>query len=569
MKKVIIAEKPSVARIIAEAIGKVQVKNGYYLSNGWIVSYAHGHIIQLAMPKAYGVTKWDVSSLPIIPSSFKTVITDRKRFSTLRSLIEDADIVVNACDAGREGELIFREIIEKVKLKHNVQIKRMWLSSLTKQAVIKEINNLKEHSNYDNLGKSAKAREIADWLVGINATRAFTIKSNALFTIGRVQTPTLKAIIDRERQRAQETDKYFYEVIGVFHSVEYQGTLIHDKILDENIAKQIVSGIAVGQKGSVEDYHDSVVPVKPYLLYDLTTLQRDANKTAHLSAKRTLDIVQSLYEKKLVSYPRTDSKYLPTDMKQEVQNIAQQIAPLFNVIPDTFRPSILNDAKITDHYALIPLSLPTSDLSKEEMFVYSLIARRFLAVFIHDAQQQRQKFVTRVNDMFFSTYQTALIDPGWQVVYGRKKEDTLPDLRGMHTLKDVYYNKKKEPKTPPFTDASLLKFMEHAGKYGLGTPATRAGIIERLIKTKYVKRSKNVIVPEDKGYKLIEALEKLKVNELLSADLTSQFEHALELIKDGKIKDKEFIDAIGKYATHIVNKILHSVRKDGAVDVAN
>ena len=560
--KLIIAEKPSVAKQIASALGNFKYNKtvGYFEAGGWTVSFALGHIIGLAEPKDYDkeLKHWRKDTLPIIPNKYKYRVTNRKRFSALKKLVQKADVIVNACDAGREGELIFREVIMLAKPKKTAVIKRMWLSAMTKDAVKKEIQNLKPISKYDLLSKSAFARAIADWLVGINATRAFTIKSRELFTIGRVQTPTLYAIINREKERAKQKETYYYQVIGTFHSTEYEGTYykVFQSIADAQALIKVLPS-----SGNIKDFKEKVVSVHPQLLYNLTALQREANSGYHFSAQKTLNIMQYLYEHKFLSYPRTDSRYIPQSIVKDVYTTVAKVSPVVGIRNFGKIYSVLiDDSKVTDHYAIIPTGELNglNSLSPDQKKIYDLVARRFVSVFLGNASVQMQKWQTVNGKHVFDSSREAVLSPGWKEVYGVKAQGKFPAMQGKHNLVKAVPVRKKKGKSPQYSDASLLAFMEHAGKYGLGTSATRASIIERLIRTKYIQRQKNVLVPLDKGYKLVNALERLNVNELLSPDLTALFEKGLGDIEKGKENDKTFISSMGKYTKQVTDKIIRS-----------
>jgi len=560
--KLIIAEKPSVAKTIANAIGNPVFNKDYYEAGGWTISFALGHIVNLVYPEEYNPAfkKWSVDSLPIIPSEFKYTILNKQRFYALSKLIQQADVIVNACDAGREGELIFREIIMLAQPKKTAKIYRLWISALTKEEIQKELNNLKDINKYDNLYFSAEARAKADWLVGINATRAFTIKANELHTIGRVQTPTLYAIVKREEERAKTQDKKYYEIVGTFHSDEYNGVLQTADILeDKSIAESVVQGIQVGTQGVVQNYQDRVVQVSPPLLYDLTTLQREANSEYHYTAQQTLDIAQALYEKGVISYPRTDSRYLPSSLKATVENTVKQIyqgpiGPIYS--------GVINDAGVSDHYALIPTGKPLTTSDVREQKIYDLIEKRFIAEFLGFAHVQKQNFETVLknkNKNLFKTEREALLDPGWRAIYGDKPVNRLPDIsKTEHILVELNIAERIKKKPSSFTDASLLHWMEKVGKTGLGTPATRAQIIERLVETKYVARVNNFLVPTQKGINLVKKLEALKMNELLSPDLTAYFEEQLKEIEEGKKREDDFISDMENYTKNVTSKLLEA-----------
>lgn len=561
--KLIIAEKPSVARTIASALAgnqKVVDRKDWFEAGEWTVSFALGHIINLCYPEDYNPAwkKWSADALPIIPSQVKYRIINQQRFNALSKLIKQADIIVNACDAGREGELIFRELITVSPPKPSAKIYRLWLAALTKEEILKAMEHLEPITRYDKLYQSALSRSIADWLIGINATRAYTIKAGELYTIGRVQTPTLYAVVKHEEERAKQKDKVYYEVVGTFHSVEYTGVLQTQAVLETSKeAEHIIGNITVGSEGTVANYKSVNVSVPPQLLYDLTTLQKDANTQYGYTAQQTLQAVQALYESGSVSYPRTDCRYLPSSLIKEAERIAHSIADRSLSIGEIYR-EVVNDAKITDHYALIPTGKAPRFSNEREKKVYQLIEKRFLSVFLGNATVQRQRFDTVVeNKHVFHTEREAILEPGWQLVYNKKAEKPLEDVsKTKHTLVKLDVAERIKRKTPPLTDASLLRFMERAGKAGLGTPATRAEIIEKLVDQKYLQRKGKVLEPTNKGIKLVKDLENMGTAELLSPDLTARFEETLKQIELGEKTDTEFIKEIQEYTKLVTNKIL-------------
>jgi len=563
MMKLIIAEKPSVARTIAEALSTHVVnKKDWYEAGEWTVSFALGHIINLSYPEDYNPKwkKWEKESLPIIPSTLKYRILNKQRYSVLSKLIKQADVIVNACDAGREGELIFRELITLTPPKKGAKLYRLWLTALTKEQILKAMQELKPLSSYDSLYKAAQSRAVADWLIGINATRAYTLKAGELYSIGRVQTPTLYAVVKREEERAKQTDKIYYEVVGTFHSEAYQGVLQTQAMLETVKEAQAVAGsIAVGSEGVISSYQNKVVAVAPQLLYDLTTLQKEANTQYGYTAQQTLAAVQSLYEKGAVSYPRTDSRYLPSSLKAEATRIAHAIADRSLSIGEIYH-AVVNDAGVTDHYALIPTGKAVSFSSDKERKVYELIEKRFLSVFLGHSKVQRQSFDTVVNSKYvFHTEREALLEPGWQIIYNKKAQKPLEDVsKEKHKLTALDVVEKVKHKDPPLTDASLLRFMEHAGKTGLGTPATRAEIIEKLVDQKYLLRKGKTLLPTEKGIKLVKSLEQLGATELLSPELTAYFEQALKEIEQGKKTDEAFLKEIEQYTKRVTARILEA-----------
>ncbi|MEM3422997.1 MAG: DNA topoisomerase [Conexivisphaerales archaeon] len=574
MKKIlIITEKPSVAREIANAIGNYKNNGDYIEALNYVISWAHGHLLSFAYPQDYDVSlkKWSLATIPIIPDSFKYKILDAKRLNVLKRLIEQADVVVNACDAGREGELIFREIVYHL----NVQkpLKRMWLQSLTKTDILKELNNLKDLSLYDNLYNSALAREKADWLVGINATRAISVKASELYTVGRVQTPTLFFIVSREREIQNFRSTTYYVVKGLFHSEEYEGTYF--KTFDSLEQAKALQSLK-GKEGIVRDFSEYDEKDPAPILYNLLDLQKEANSLYKFSASKTLALAQSLYEKGLISYPRTDSRYITKSMVSEVSKLLTPLKSLYSHA-NTAKPSYANryarDEKVTDHYGLIPTyklnSSSYSSLSEDEKKIVDLISLRFLASLHDDAVVQKQKFVTVVEkEHIFETKRNALVYAGWRVVYGEKSVGRLLPVSGVHTLKEVVVSEEKTKPKPRYTDGRLLEEMEKCSRYiqdpelkkllngvGIGTPATRSQIIERLLESKYVVKKSNVFYPTEKGIKLISSLEQLNLTDLMSPALTAYWEGKLLQIEEGTYTAEHFLSEIVSFVRLIVDKI--------------
>jgi len=555
MNNVIITEKPSVAKTIAVAIGNAKYKNGAWVAGKWIIVPAQGHIIGLANPDKYDkkYKKWNLNDLPIIPKKFKLVVKNRKVYSNIKKYISKASLVVNACDAGREGELIFREIITLAKPK--AKLGRLWLQSLTRNEIITEVKRMSDLSKYNSLAESAWARSYADWIVGINATRAFTVKVGKLYTIGRVQTPTLVAIVEREELRKKQKISFYYQLVGTFHSNTYKGTYSINFNKQEDAEK--IATLLKNKDFKIDKFKERTVSLHPQLLYDLTSLQREANSKLKLTAQQTLNIAQKLYELKLTSYPRTDSRYITTDLVKTVTTTANKISRIIGVDKKEIKSiysAVVNNSKVSDHYAIIPTGDLThlSELNNKERQVFDLIVRRFISVFLGDAKVCKQSWESVRNKHIFTTNLEAVLVPGWKKAYGVKPENKPPKMSGIHKLVETEVVKKKKGKTPSYTDASILKWME---QMGLGTPATRAGIIEHLKKVGYINRVKNQLIPTDKGYNLVNNLRKLQVEQLMSAELTKQFETALEQIKNNKMKQSVFLNAIAEFTKLFVNKV--------------
>ncbi|MCD7778103.1 MAG: DNA topoisomerase 3, partial [Clostridiales bacterium] len=546
MKSLVIAEKPSVGRDIAKVLGANGKGDGFLFNDNYIVSWAFGHLVELYDPEDYdeSLKKWRRDSLPIIPAEIKLKASKdgKKQLNTLKKLMNDKEVdrLICATDAGREGELIFRYIYYFLKCKK--PFSRLWISSMTDKAIKDGFDSLKDGSEYDKLYDSAKCRSEADWLVGINATRAFTLKYNVLLSIGRVQTPTLAIICERQKEINAFVPEDYFEVTADFG--EYKGLWTDlkansSKIKTEEAAAKIISETK-GKEGFVKSIKKEEKKQAPPLLYDLTELQRDANSKFGFSAQKTLSIAQELYEnRKMITYPRTDSRYLSDDMIPKIHgvlkllsftNTYRDMAEKVTSLPKLpFSKRIIDNSKITDHHAIIPTDgkLRPESLSEDEFKVFDLVARRFMAVFYPYYVYNTTTIITEINNNSFVTKGTTVKDPGWTAlnIAGKKekKEEILPDLsEGQPETAKKVTKKKKQTKPPaPYTEAALLSAMENAGRFvedealkeqlkenGLGTPATRAGIIERLIAVKYIVRKGKSLIPTEKGMKLTEVCPK-------------------------------------------------------------
>lgn len=554
--KLVIAEKPSVAISIAKVIGANKKKDGYYEGNGYRVSWCVGHLIQMANPDAYDekYAKWNITDLPIVPKNYKYEIakSTRKQFNILKKLMNDKEIdsVINACDAGREGESIFRLVYNQVNCKK--KMKRLWISSMEDSAIKEGFDNLTDGKDYDNLFESAQARAIADWLVGMNISRLYSCLYQQIYSVGRVQTPTLAMIVKRDDEIANYQKEKYYTV-----ELSTNGfTLSTDRINDEVAAEQLLN--LVGDKIEIIDVIQKEKITKPDLPFDLTTLQRECNKYFGYSAKQTLDYAQSLYEKKLITYPRTDSRCLTEDMIVSTVN---------NILGkndfDTERIKVVFDSKkVTDHHAIITtLSSLSEDLSgvpESEAKVYRLISDKFHASVGYPLIENTTKIVASFDGFEFTSSGKVIKDEGFSKYLkgykSKKNEDTvLPDV----SVGDVLIIENKEIKEkftqPPkhFTEDTLLKSMEIAGndalekgveveRKGLGTPATRAGIIENLIFKGFVERDKKNLIATHKGISLVTIV----ADSFKSAETTAKWEMELSDIAQGKSSKKEFLDAI-------------------------
>lgn len=564
--ELVIAEKPSVALSIAKVIGAKNKKDGYYEGNGYRVSWCVGHLIQMANPNAYDekYAKWKIDDLPIIPSEYQYEVAKatKKQFNTLKKLMNDKEIdtVINACDAGREGEAIFRLVYLQASCKK--KMKRLWISSMEDSAIKDGFDKLKDGKDYDNLFESAQARAVADWLVGMNISRLYSCLYKQNYSVGRVQTPTLSMIVKRDDEIANFKKEKYYTV-----ELELDGfTLSTERINSLEVAEQLKNLI----EGRIEiaDIIQKEKIIKPDLPFDLTTLQRECNKYFGYSAKQTLDYAQSLYEKKLITYPRTDSRYLTEDMITSTVN---------NILGkndfDTERIKIVfNSKKVTDHHAVIPtvssLSEDISKLPESEAKVYRLISNKFHASVGYSLTQNTTKIVAEFDGFEFTSTGNVIKEEGFTKYlkeYKSKKneESVLPEVN----VGDVLEIKEKEIKEkysqPPkhFTEDTLLKAMELAGsdalekgveveREGLGTPATRAGIIENLIYKEFIERDKKNLIATPKGKSLIEIV----ADNFKSAEMTAQWEMELSEIAQGKSSKKEFLEKIEEQIKHTVEE---------------
>ena len=554
--KLVIAEKPSVAISIAKVIGANKKKDGYYEGNGYRVSWCVGHLIQMANPDAYDekYAKWNMADLPIIRSDYKYEVAKatKKQFNILKKLMNDkeVDTVINACDAGREGESIFRLVYNQVNCKK--KMKRLWISSMEDSAIKEGFDNLKDGKDYDNLFESAQARAIADWLVGMNISRLYSCLYQQNYSVGRVQTPTLAMIVKRDDEIANYQKEKYYTV-----ELSTNGfTLSTDRIDDEVAAEQLLN--LVGDKIEITDVIQKEKITKPDLPFDLTTLQRECNKYFGYSAKQTLDYAQSLYEKKLITYPRTDSRCLTEDMIVSTVN---------NILGkndfDTGRIKVVFDSKkVTDHHAIIPtissLKEDVSELPPSEAKVYFLISDKFHASVGYPLIENITKIVAEFGGFEFTSSGKVIKDEGFtkylKEYKSQNNEDTeLPDVivGGVISIEDKEIKEKFTQPPKHFTEDTLLKSMEIAGndalekgveveRKGLGTPATRAGIIENLIYKGFVERDKKNLIATHKGISLVTIVS----DTFKSAETTAKWEMELADIAKGKSSKEKFLKDI-------------------------
>ncbi|MDR1457948.1 MAG: DNA topoisomerase 3, partial [Puniceicoccales bacterium] len=610
MKKLVIAEKPSVARDIVNVLGKFEKRDEFYENDDYVVSSAIGHLVELFMPEDMDLNlkKWTLDTLPILPKKFekKPIEQTKKKFSELKKLMarKDIDVVINACDAGREGELIFTYIYELAGCKKN--IKRLWLSSMTIEAIRDGFLHLREEEEMKNLQYAAKCRSEADWLIGINGTRAVTTKmfrartGNAA-TVGRVQTPTLSMICTREKEIINFVPRDYWQIIGNFGLTNgvYPGTFNKpnvqkndqhdrlDRLWSEEEAIQIVNEVKASQLAIVSEKKKHTKQNAPRL-YDLTTLQREANTRYAMPAGMTLNLAQSLYERhKCITYPRTDSNALPEDYGPTCLNILGSIHQEFkefadmaieNNWVDPTNKKIFNNKQISDHFAIIPTMKQPASLSEEETKIYSMIVRRFIAIFFPSAEFDVTTRISMVGNHEFFTEGKVLVNPGWLAVYGKvaagPESETIPAISeqdGKPAKANVLeVNLVKDATRPParYTEATLLAMMEGAGKMvddeelaeamkerGLGTPATRAQTIDHLISLKYIERNKRDLIPTPKAEDLFAFLDAFNISVLSSPALTGEWEYKLRQMEQGKLDRESFINGIVELTKDIVEKI--------------
>ncbi len=605
-KALIIAEKPSVASDIAKALGGFKKQGDYYESDHYVLSSAVGHLLELCVPDQFEVKrgKWTFAHLPMIPPHFdlRPIERNEARLKLLLKLIKrpEVDTLINACDAGREGELIFRYIVQFAKTKKT--IKRLWLQSMTPAAIREGFEQLRDDASMQPLADAAVCRSESDWLVGINGTRAMTAFNSKtggfhLTTVGRVQTPTLAILVEREERIKNFVPKDYWEVHGTFAAKagEYPGRWFDEKfarkdgetdlkperIWEGKLAKAIRAK-CLGKPGVVTEESKPTTQLSP-LLYDLTSLQREANGRFGFSAKTTLSLAQALYERhKVLTYPRTDSRALPEDylgtVKTTLGMLEQTSYGTFaaQVLKSGWvRPNkrIFNNAKVSDHFAIIPTSLAPKHLNELEAKLYDMVTKRFLAVFYPAAEFLVTTRITRVEGEPFKTEGKVMTNPGWMAVYGKEVQTdeapTLAPVQPNETVQTTNVEVVSAQTKPPvrFTEATLLGAMEGAGKLvedeelreamsekGLGTPATRAAIIEGLIYEKYVLRQGRELQPTAKAFSLITLLRGLEIPELSSPELTGDWEFKLRSMARGQMKRPEFMKEIADMTREIVAK---------------
>jgi DNA topoisomerase-3 len=592
--KVVIAEKPSVAREIAILLGATEKKEGYLMGNGYQVTWAFGHLVTLAMPEDYGVTGFQREALPVLPNPFlltvrkvkkdKSYVRDLgalKQLNIIDQLFKNCESIIVATDAGREGELIYRYIYEYLNC--SKPFERLWISSLTEKAILNGFNNLKPGKDFDGLHQAALGRSRADWLVGINASQALTIANGSgIYSLGRVQTPTLAIICKRFLENKSFVSKQYWQI-----ELEHRKEFIDFKSLSTikwEGSKQAEDALKSLQRHGIATVianETKIVNEQPPLLFDLTALQKEANIKLNLTAEETLNIAQSLYENKFISYPRTGSKYIPEDMWVEVSKLIwnlEEMEKFKGVVAKMkigrLNKRIVNDLKVTDHHGLLITGKVPSALSAKEKAIYEMIAYRLLEAVSPVCIKEITDVVFQVIHYDFELKGIKIIDAGWRAIKGSfsdEEKDPIQDLPELKIDDEVKIKAARvlEKKTKPpalYTEASLLSAMENAGNQigneqerkaiqnvGIGTPATRAAIIETLFKREYVKRDKKLLLPTEKGLKVYELI---KDKNIANVVLTSKWELALQKIENSESDLATFQKEIEAFTVSLTQEIL-------------
>lgn len=587
---VCIAEKPSVAKDIATVIGATTRRDGYYEGNGYQVTWTFGHLCTLKEPQDYleEWKYWDLRHLPMVPSRFGIkVINDKgvqRQFQIAKRLLSEATEIINCGDAGQEGEVIQRWVFLKAKVK--APIKRLWISSLTEEAIKEGFKNLKDASLYNNLYAAGSSRAIGDWLLGINATRLFTKKfafNRQVLSVGRVQTPTLAMIVQRHLEIQNFKPEDYWELRTVYRDTEFNSVL--GKIKKEEKAKYALGKIE-NEPFEIVSFEQKEGIERPPRLFDLTALQVEANKKYGYSADQSLRFIQSLYEKKLVTYPRVDTTYLPDDIFAKVPKILEGLTyyqeltgPILGKkLPK--RKQVFDNKKVTDHHAIIPTGEAMSGVSPEEQRIYDLVVRRFISVFYPDCKVSRTTVIGDVLKLEFKATGKQILSPGWRVVY-QKDSDEEDAKKEEENIMPVFQQGETGPHTPridqkqstppkPYTEATLLRAMETAGRQvddeemrealkdnGIGRPSTRANIIETLFRRRYIERAGKSIVATPTGIDLIRVIE----NDILkSPELTGDWERKLKLIEKGEFEPEQFKKELIEMVVDLTNEVLFNTK---------
>jgi DNA topoisomerase-3 len=591
---VCIAEKPSVAREIAGVLGARQKKDGYMEGNGYQVSWTFGHLCTLKEPHDYTYEwkQWDIRYLPILPPRFGIKLIDNstynKQFKTIESLIKNADEVINCGDAGLEGELIQRWVMQKAGC--SCPVRRLWISSLTEEAIRDGFKNLKDQNEFQNLYEAGLSRSIGDWLLGMNATRLYTVRygqNKNVLSIGRVQTPTLALIVKRHKEIEEFKPEPYWELKTIYRETTFAST--------QGKFSKKEDGESLLQKITGKDFFISDVTKKngkefAPRLFDLTSLQVECNRKFSFSAGDTLKIIQSLYEKKVTTYPRVDTTYLSDDIYPKVPQTLKGLTN-YKIYTDPLLAAklpkskkVFDNSKVTDHHAIIPTGMTPNNLTSNEEKVFDLIARRFIAAFYPDCEISTTTVLGEVEEVKFKTSGKQILKPGWRVLFEKEKNDTsdkqdenpdgsqeenniLPEfVKGESGPHQPSFAEKWTTPPKPYTEATLLRAMETAGKFvddeelrdalkenGIGRPSTRASIIETLFKRNYIRKERKNLIATATGIELIDTIHE----ELLkSAELTGQWEKKLRQIEQGSYKAGMFVDELKEMVTQVVHNVL-------------
>ena len=593
--KLCIAEKPSVAKEIASILGANQRRDGYFEGNGYCVSWTFGHLCTLKEPHDYTALWkwWNLQHLPMVPSSFGIKVMEnqgvQKQFNTIKTLVDQCDEVINCGDAGIEGELIQQWVL--LKANNTKPIKRLWISSLTEEAIKEGFENLRDGKEFINLYKAGSARAIGDWLLGMNATRLYTLKygrEKQVLSIGRVQTPTLAMIVERQLTIEKFKPETYWELKTIYRDVLFNSTVGKLPTLEKGTA---ASDYIKGKAFTVDSYEQKEGKEHPPRLYDLTSIQVDANNKFNFTADATLKLVQSLYEKKLVTYPRVDTTYLPDDVYPKIPKILQGLN-FFSALTEPLKgkplrksKKVFNNKKVTDHHAIIPTGIPMSGVTPDEQSIYNTITKRFISVFYPDCTVSNTTVKGHVDKVEFKATGKQIILPGWRDVYTSDKKENIKDAENLMPSFVKGESGTHEPQlqekvtSPPkyFTEATLLRGMETAGKNvddedlrdamkenGIGRPSTRANIIETLFRRKYVERRKKNLHATTTGVELIGVI---KSDLLKSAELTGQWERKLKLIEKGEYEIDDFKKELIEMMVEITNNVKFAENKKiGAVE---
>lgn len=591
--KVVIAEKPSVALDISKVIGANEKRNGYYEGNNYLVTWCVGHLVENAMPEDYNpdYKKWSLDNLPIIPGEWKTKVSNKTKdqFKVIKELVnrEDVEELICGTDSGREGELIFRLVYNKIGSKK--PIKRLWISSMTKESIENGFKNIRAGEEFDNLYKSAFCRSKADWIVGLNATRLYTGLYNQMLNVGRVQTPTINLIVQRDLEIENFESKQYFLVKAD------TGLFIASKRVDGITEAYSIVNKCNGKYAAVKDIVKEEKSIKPSALLDLTSLQREANKLLGFSAQQTLDLAQSLYEKKVITYPRTDSKFLSDDMKDETNELINNIVNS-NILVENLKDiysleevkinNIINNKKVSDHHAIIPTKEALKDdlsLTSSEEKILNIIMFKLLEGVYKPIKQTNIKINLGIEDETFEFSGKQILDNGFRIIERLMKEklnieseEDNNSFEGDVTIGQIFENvelSSQAKKTQPpkyYTEATLLSAMENVGRLvedkelkeslskGLGTPATRAAIIEQILKKGFIKREGKKLIATTEGKDLM----KILPEDIKSPELTATWEYKLEKVSNGELSESDFLEDIKHYITGLIGNAKENLNKD-------